>query len=78
MAQQVLQDGEFSRLGGKHDVHVDVRVVSATNRDLEDLVARGQFREDLFFRLNVVSINLPPLRDRRGRAARTARPATSD
>lgn len=62
---QVLQDGEFSRLGGKHDVHVDVRVVAATNRDVEHAVATGQFREDLFFRLNVVSINLPPLRDRR-------------
>jgi two-component system response regulator AtoC len=62
---QVLQDGEFSRLGGKHDVHVDVRVVAATNRDLEKAVAGGQFREDLFFRLNVVAISLPPLRERR-------------
>jgi len=62
---QVLQDGEFSRLGGKHDVHVDVRVIAATNKDLEHAVASGQFREDLFFRLNVVSINLPPLRERR-------------
>jgi two-component system response regulator AtoC len=62
---QVLQDGEFSRLGGKHDVHVDVRVVAATNKDLEQAVADGLFREDLFFRLNVVCINLPPLRERR-------------
>src|SRR4029079_8956910 len=62
---QVLQDGEFSRLGGKHDVSVDVRVVAATNRELERAVADGQFREDLFFRLNVVCITLPPLRDRR-------------
>src|SRR3954469_16521630 len=62
---QVLQDGEFSRLGGKHDVHVDVRVIAATNRDLEKAVAQGNFREDLFFRLNVVSITLPPLRERR-------------
>src|SRR3982074_1396343 len=62
---QVLQDGEFSRLGGKHDVHVDVRVIAATNRDLERATAEGHFREDLFFRLNVVSINLPPLRERR-------------
>jgi two-component system response regulator AtoC len=62
---QVLQDGEFSRLGGKNDVQVDVRVITATNRDLETAVAEGQFREDLYFRLNVVSINLPPLRARR-------------
>ena len=62
---QVLQDGEFSRLGGKHDVRVDVRVIAATNRSVERAVADGQFREDLFFRLNVVSITMPPLRDRR-------------
>ena len=62
---QVLQDGEFSRLGGKNDVRVDVRVVAATNKDLEQAVAANQFREDLFFRLNVVSIALPPLRERR-------------
>jgi two-component system, NtrC family, response regulator AtoC len=62
---QVLQDGEFSRLGGKNDVQVDVRVITATNRDLETAVAQGQFREDLYFRLNVVSIGLPPLRERR-------------
>ena len=62
---QVLQDGEFSRLGGKHDVQVDVRVITATNRDLEMAVAEGQFREDLYFRLNVVTITLPPLRERR-------------
>ncbi len=62
---QVLQDGEFSRLGGEDDMHVDVRVVSATNRDLESAVANGEFREDLYFRLNVVCITLPPLRQRR-------------
>ena len=62
---QVLQDGEFSRLGGKDDVRVDVRVIAATNRDLETAVAHGQFREDLYFRLNVVAIQLPPLRERR-------------
>jgi DNA-binding NtrC family response regulator len=62
---QVLQDGGFSRLGGKADVQVDVRLIAATNRDLETAVAAGQFREDLYFRLNVVTINLPPLRDRR-------------
>src|SRR5689334_22178813 len=62
---QVLQDGEFARLGGRQDVRVDVRAVAATNRDLESAVADGQFREDLFFRLNVVCITLPPLRQRR-------------
>ncbi len=62
---QVLQDGEFSRLGGREDVHVDVRVVAATNRDLERAVNERAFREDLFFRLNVVCITLPPLRQRR-------------
>jgi len=62
---QVLQDGEFSRLGGRGDVRVDVRVIAATNRDLELAVAEGQFREDLYFRLNVVMIQLPPLRERR-------------
>ena len=62
---QVLQDGGFARLGGKTDVQVDVRLIAATNRDLETAVACGQFREDLYFRLNVVTINLPPLRERR-------------
>ncbi len=62
---QVLQDGEFSRLGGKSDLRVDARIVAATNRDLEQAVALGQFREDLLFRLNVVTIALPPLRERR-------------
>jgi two-component system response regulator AtoC len=62
---QVLQDGEFSRLGGKNDIHVDVRIIAATNRDLERSVSDGQFRKDLFFRLNVVSIQVPPLRERR-------------
>jgi two-component system response regulator AtoC len=62
---QVLQDGEFARLGGRSDVRVDVRIVAATNRDLEVAVANELFREDLFFRLNVVCITLPPLRQRR-------------
>jgi two-component system, NtrC family, response regulator AtoC len=62
---QVLQDGEFSRIGGKHDVRVNVRIVAATNKNLEQAVGEGQFREDLFFRLNVVSIKMPALRDRR-------------
>jgi two-component system response regulator AtoC len=61
---QVLQDGEFSRLGGERDVQVDTRVLAATNRDLEDAVAKQEFREDLFYRLNVVTVMLPPLRER--------------
>jgi two-component system response regulator AtoC len=62
---QVLQDGRFSRLGGNREIRVDVRVVCATNRRLEDMVREGTFREDLFFRLNVVNVTLPPLRERR-------------
>jgi DNA-binding NtrC family response regulator len=61
----VLQDGEFSRLGGKREIAVDVRVLAATNKNLEQAVEEGAFREDLFYRLNVVTILLPPLRDRR-------------
>ena len=62
---QVLQDHEFSRLGSHHDIRVDVRVVTASNRDLEQYVGEGAFREDLFYRLNVVHIRVPPLRERR-------------
>jgi DNA-binding NtrC family response regulator len=60
-----LQDGEFSRLGGKRDIAVDVRVLAATNKPLERAVEEGSFREDLFYRLNVVTIHIPPLRERR-------------
>ena len=62
---QVLQDSEFTRLGGNREVRVDARVVCATNRSLTQMVADGSFREDLFFRLNVVAIDIPPLRERR-------------
>jgi len=60
----VLQDGQFSRVGGRSIVKVDVRVLAATNQDLEQAVAAGRFREDLYYRLNVIQIALPPLRER--------------
>jgi transcriptional regulator with PAS, ATPase and Fis domain len=59
-----LQNREFDRVGGTRTVKVNVRVIAATNRDLQEAVKAGQFRTDLFYRLNVVSITLPPLRDR--------------
>ena len=61
----VLQDFQFSRVGGHQLLEVDTRVIAATNRDLEDAMARGEFREDLYYRLNVVEIKVPPLRERR-------------
>jgi two-component system response regulator AtoC len=61
----VLQDGEFMRLGGTRVVQVDVRILAATNKNLEELIARGEFRKDLFFRLNVIRLAIPPLRERR-------------
>ena len=60
----VLQDGEFSRIGGKSTLTVDVRVLAATNQDLERAVTEGRFREDLFYRLNVIHVFVPPLRER--------------
>ncbi|MCX5829193.1 MAG: sigma-54 dependent transcriptional regulator, partial [Deltaproteobacteria bacterium] len=60
-----LQEREFQRLGGNQTLHSDVRIISATNRDLEGRVKEGAFREDLFYRLNVVTISMPPLRDRK-------------
>jgi DNA-binding NtrC family response regulator len=61
----VLQDAEFSRLGGKKPVRVNVRVLAATNKKLKEAVLKGEFRNDLYFRLNVIKLEVPPLRDRR-------------
>jgi len=61
----VLQDFRFTRVGGNGVIDVDARVIAATNRDLEQAMARGEFREDLYYRLNVVEIHVPPLRERR-------------
>jgi len=61
---RVIQEKAFERLGGSRTIQVDVRVVAATNRDLKEAVARGEFREDLYYRLNVLHLHLPPLRER--------------
>jgi PAS domain S-box-containing protein len=60
-----LQEGKFERVGGEKTIRVDVRVISATNKNLKEAVKRGRFREDLYYRLNVIPIELPPLRDRK-------------
>jgi two-component system nitrogen regulation response regulator NtrX len=62
---RVLTDQSYTRVGGQRPVKVDVRVLSATSRNLQDEIAAGRFREDLFYRLNVVPVKLPPLRERR-------------
>jgi two-component system response regulator PilR (NtrC family) len=62
---RVLQDRRFRRLGGTEEVQADIRVIAATNQDLQKMVADGRFREDLFYRINVIPMQLPPLRDRR-------------
>lgn len=62
---RVLQDGEIRRVGGSATNHVDVRLISATNKDLYQLVRKGSFREDLFYRLNVITLHLPPLREKK-------------
>ncbi len=64
MLLRVLQEREFERVGGNETIKVDVRMVTATNQALEKLVEEGRFREDLFYRLQVVTVNLPPLRER--------------
>ena len=62
---RVLQEGDFERVGGEITIHTDVRIISATNKDLQKLVAEGKFREDLFYRLSVIPLNLPSLRERK-------------
>jgi transcriptional regulator with PAS, ATPase and Fis domain len=61
---RVLQDGEIQRLGGSETIHTDVRIISATNQDIGELIRENRFREDLFYRLSVVIIHIPPLRER--------------
>lgn len=63
---RVLQDKSFYRIGGDRPVSVDVRIIAATNRNLEEMISQNSFRDDLYYRLNVVTLQLPPLRDRRG------------
>src|SRR5207244_1242781 len=62
---EILQDGECARVGGERVLYTDVRVLAATNRDLEAEIRAGRFRDDLYYRLNVVEIRIPPLRERR-------------
>ena len=66
---QVLQDSEFQRLGSSETVHVDVRIMAATHRDLKKLIREGSFREDLYYRLNVINIYVPPIRERKDEIA---------
>ncbi|MFO0980436.1 MAG: sigma-54 dependent transcriptional regulator [Planctomycetota bacterium] len=62
---RVLQDGEFRKVGGRESIHVSVRIISATNADLGKMISEGNFRSDLYYRLKVMTIRLPPLRERR-------------
>lgn len=61
---RALQDKNFMRIGGKENININCRIIAATNRNIEDMVSNGEFREDLYYRLNVIPINIPPLRDR--------------
>ena len=63
---RVLQSGEFNRVGGNQTIKIDIRIIAASNRNIEELVKDGKFREDLYYRLNVIKITLPPLRSRKG------------
>ncbi len=62
---RVLQEGEYERVGGRQTLRADVRIIAASNRDIQDMMVRGEFRKDLYYRLNVVPIHIPPLRERR-------------
>src|SRR5207249_3009986 len=70
---RALQHHQFERAGGTRTIDVDVRVIAATNQDLETAVISGRFRQDLWYRLNVVSLTMPPLRERRGDIPRLAK-----
>jgi transcriptional regulator with GAF, ATPase, and Fis domain len=75
---RVLEERRFERVGGQETLEVDVRLVAATNRDLKKMVGEGTFREDLFYRLDVVTLHLPPLRERPGDIALLAQQFVQD